>query len=296
MNTVPGMPPVVDPSNLYSETTAAHVNPMWAAQPLRAYVPNGLSNDVTVIDVATKQVVGTFPAGIEPQHVVPAYDGSTLWVLNNQSYSLTPIDPVTGEPGPTVRVDDPYNLYFTPDGTEAIVVAEALKRLDFRDAKTMELHSELDVPECGGINHIDFSIDGRYMIATCEFSGRLAKIDLVDRKVVGILDLGPDTMPQDVRVSPDGKTFYVAEMMSDGVILIDGDSFTKTGFIPTGIGTHGLYPSRDGTKLYVTNRGSHDGPGPSPRARQRSLCSISQRTRSSRTGPYPMAAVPTWAT
>jgi YVTN family beta-propeller protein len=262
VNVVPGMPPVLDPHNLYSETTADKINPAWAAQPLRAYVPNGLSNDVTVIDVATKQVVATFPAGIEPQHVVPAYDGSTLWVLNNQSYSLTPIDPVTGEPGPAQRVEDPYNLYFTPDGTEAIVVAEELKRLDFRDAKTMELHSQLDVSECGGINHIDFSIDGRYLIATCEFSGRLAKIDLVERKVVSMLDLGPDSMPQDIRVSPDGKTFYVAEMMRDGVVLIDGDSFTQTGFVPTGPGTHGLYPSRDGTQLYVVNRGSHTIPGP----------------------------------
>ena len=94
VNTVPGMPPVIDPKNLYSETAADKINPAWASQPLRAYVPNGLSNDVTVIDVATKQVIGTFPAGIEPQHVVPSYDGSTLWVLNNQSYSLIPIDPV----------------------------------------------------------------------------------------------------------------------------------------------------------------------------------------------------------
>ena len=71
VNTVPGMPPVIDPKNLYSETAADKINPAWAGQPLRAYVPNGLSNDVTVIDVATKQVIGTFPAGIEPQHVVP---------------------------------------------------------------------------------------------------------------------------------------------------------------------------------------------------------------------------------
>lgn len=261
IDTVAGMPPVLDPRDLYSETTADKVNPAWAGQPLRAYVPNGLSNDVTVIDVASKQVIGTFPAGLEPQHVVPAYDGSTLWVLNNQSYSLIPIDPVTAQPGPAVPVDDPYNLYFTPDGSEAIVVAEALKRLDFRDPKTMELHSQLDVPECDGINHIDFSIDGRYIVATCEFGARVAKIDLVERKLVGLLDLGPGAMPQDVRVSPDGKTFYVAEMMSDGVVTVDGDSFTQTGFIPTGVGTHGLYPSRDGTELYVVNRGSHTIPG-----------------------------------
>jgi len=39
--------------------------------------------------------------------------------------------------------------------------------------------------------------------------------------------------------------------------VIDGDSFGQVDFIKTGVGTHGLYPSRDGTKLYVTNRGTH---------------------------------------
>ena len=42
------------------------------------------------------------------------------------------------------------------------------------------------------------------------------------------------------------------------MFIIDGDKFTEIGFIPTGPGTHGLYPSRDATKLYVANRG-YDG-------------------------------------
>jgi hypothetical protein len=99
--------------------------------------------------------------------------------------SLTPIDPRTGKPGKAIPVDDPYNMYFSPDGKSAIVVAEAYKRLDFRDPATMELQASLAVPRCGGINHADFSIDGRYAIFTCEFSGTVAKIDLVERNVLG---------------------------------------------------------------------------------------------------------------
>src|SRR5258706_13328218 len=67
------------------------------------------------------------------------------------------------------------------------------------------------------------------------------------------------SMPQDIRISPDGKQFFVADMNSDGVYLIDAASFRQTGFLPTGKGAHGLYPSRDGKKLYVTNRGTHMG-------------------------------------
>ncbi|MBI3574534.1 MAG: YncE family protein [Gammaproteobacteria bacterium] len=264
--TVPGMPPVVNPANLYSETTADKLSPMVAGDLPRVYVPNRISGDVTVIDPATFKVVDTFKVGINPQHVVPSWDLKTLWVANNAEGrtdgSLTPVDPKTGKPGRSIPVDDPYNMYFTPDGKSAIIVAEALKRLDFRDPKTMALQSSLATPGCPGINHADFSVDGRYAIFTCEYQGKLVKVDLVNRKVLGYLKLSKGGMPQDIRISPDGKVFYIADMHADGVFLIDGDTFTEIGFIPTGTGTHGLYPSRDGKKLYVTNRGSHKVVGP----------------------------------
>ena len=261
VETVPGMPAVVDPANLYSETLPDKVSPTVAKALPRVYVPNLRSNDVYVIDPATFKVVDKFKVGVNPQHIVPSWDLKTLWVTNNAEGrtdgSLTPIDPTTGKPGKAVAVDDPYNMYFSPDGRSAIVVAEALKRLDFRDPQTMALQSSIPVPQCAGINHADFSIDGKFAIFTCEFQGSLAKIDLVGGKVLGYLKLSKGGMPQDIRVSPDGKIFYVADMKADGIFVVDGDSFKEIGFIQTGKGTHGLYPSRDGTKLYVANRGSN---------------------------------------
>jgi len=290
--TVPGMPAVTDARNLYSETATGKMNPAIAADPERVYVPNLRGNDVHVIDPATMKVIDRFKVGYSPQHVVPSWDMRTLWVTNNAERrndgTLTPIDPRTGQRGADVVVDNPYNMYFSPDGKSAIVVAEARKRLDFRDPKTMALQYSIDVPGCAGVNHADFSIDGRFAIFTCEFAGTLAKVDLVERKVLGYLQLQmPATrfketqrtarakagqvwepgeteictakkgMPQDIRISPDGKRFYIADMHADGVHIVDGASFTKVGFIATGIGTHGLYPSRDGKLLYVANRGSH---------------------------------------
>jgi YVTN family beta-propeller protein len=254
------MPPVPDPSNLYGETRSEKLSPAVVGSLERVYVPNRQSNDVYVIDPATLKVVDRFQVGVNPQHVVPSWDLKTLWVANNAEGrtdgSMTPVDPKTGKPGTAIPVDDPYNVYFTPDGRSAIIVAEALKRLDFRDPQTMAMQDSLPVPQCTGINHADFSIDGRYAIFTCEFQGRLAKIDMVERKVLGYLNLSKKhSMPQDIRASPDGKIYYVADMKSGGVYLIDGDSFTEVEFIKTGIGTHGLYPSRDATKLYVANRG-----------------------------------------
>ena len=259
IETVPGMPPVTDAANLYSETRSDKLSPAVATVPSRVYVPNVKSNEVHVIDPATLKVIDRFKVGANPQHVVPSWDLTTLWVTNNaegrSDGTLTPIDPMTGKPGKDVVVDDPYNMYFTPDGKSAVIVAEAMKRLDFRDPKTMALQASVSAPKCGGINHGDFSIDGRYLIMTCEYAGRLVKIDWRARTVLGYLTLPDHGIPQDVRVSPDGTLFYVADLRAGGVHLIDGDAFKRVGFIKTGVGTHGLYPSRDATKLYVTNRG-----------------------------------------
>ena len=290
--TLPGMPAVVDARNLYSETAAGKVSLALAGDLERIYVPNLRGNDVHVVDPATMKVVDRFKVGHSPQHVVPSWDLRTLWVTNNAERrtegSLTPIDPKTGKPGRAIDVDNPYNMYYTPDGKSAIVVAEARRRLDFRDPRTMALQYSIDVPGCPGVNHADFSIDGRFAIFTCEFTGTLAKVDLVERKVLGYLLLAmPATrfketpgavrvkpgqvwepgeaevctvkrgMPQDIRSSPDGKRFYVADMHADGVHIVDGATFKQVGFIATGLGAHGLYPSRDGKRLYVANRGSH---------------------------------------
>jgi YVTN family beta-propeller protein len=262
----PGMPPVIDAGNLYSEAASGHMSAAVAGALERVYVPNVKSNDVYVIDPATFKVVDRFKVGVNPQHVVPSWDLRTLWVANNAENrtdgALTPIDPKTGKPGTAKPVNDPYNMYFTPDGGSAIVVAEALKRLDFRHPQTMALQFSLPTPNCAGINHADFAIDGSYAIFTCEFQGGLVKIDPVNRKVLGYLKLSKGGMPQDIRISPDGKLFYVADMMADGVFVVNGETFTEIGFIPTGVGTHGLYPSRDGRKLYITNRGSNKMHGP----------------------------------
>ena len=261
IQTVAGMPPVIDPNNLYSETRPDKLSPVVAKHLSRVYVPNRRSHDVAVIDPATMKVVDRYPVGINPQHVVPSWDLKTLWVNNNAEHrtdgSVTPIDPLTGKPGKNIPVDDPYNMYFTPDGSAAIIVAEAHKRLDFRDPQTMAFKYSIATPNCRGINHADFSIDGRYVIFTCEFAGMMAKIDLVEKKVVGYLKLSKGKMPQDVRVSPDGKTFFIADMKADGLFVVDGDKFVEVGFIQTGVGAHGLYPSRDGTQLYIANRGSN---------------------------------------
>ena len=102
---------------------------------------------------------------------------------------------------------------------------------------------------------MDFSANGAYAVVSCEFSSQLLKVDITRERVQGVLTLRAGAAPQDVKLSPDGRVFYVADMNAGGVWLVDGDSFRVLRFLPTGRGAHGLYPSRDARYLYITNRG-----------------------------------------
>ena len=237
--------------NVYDHTAAGMLAPAVANAPSRVYVPNSVSNTVDVIDPNTFEIIDHYAVGNTPQHVVPSYDLSTLYVNNNKGNSLTPIDPRTGKPGAPIPVDDPYNLYFTPDGTRAIVMAERNSRVEFRDPKTWALVRSVPIA-FSGVNHADFTPDGKTMVASCEFSGWVVRIDVPSMTVTGQLKVGG--MPVDVRSSPDGTVMFVANQGRNGVSVVDPVTMTETGFIPTGRGTHGLYPSRDGTKMYATNR------------------------------------------
>jgi DNA-binding beta-propeller fold protein YncE len=250
------VPPLVDRANVYAAARPDGLAPALRSVPARIYVPNSRANTVDVIDQHTGRRVGHFATGTEPQHVVPSWDLRTLYVTSDQGNSLTPIDPRTGKPGRRIPVRDPYNLYFTADGRRAIVVAEAYRRLDFREPHTFRLRKSLPVPGCDGVDHMDFTRGGRMALVSCEFAARLIVVDLRRERLVKTIALTPGSMPQDVKLAPDGRTFYVADMMHGGVWRVDAAHLRRGRFIHTGAGAHGLYPSRDARVLYVSNRGA----------------------------------------
>jgi YVTN family beta-propeller protein len=248
------IPPLLDRRDVYAAERPGRLASWVRGDPARVYVPNSQSNTVDVIDQRTAKIVDHFAVGALPQHVTPSWDLRTLWVTNDTGSSLTPIDPRSGRHGRPVRVLDPYNLYFTADGRRAIVVAEAHRELDFRTPHTMRLTKALRVPSCAGMDHMDYTANGRLALVSCEFAGRAVVVDLRRERVVKVIALKRGAMPQDVKLSPDGRTFYVADMASGGVWLVDARRMRKVRFQHTGAGAHGLYPSRDSRLLYVSNR------------------------------------------
>jgi YVTN family beta-propeller protein len=219
--------------------------------PERVYVPTARGNTVHVIDPKTFKIIATHPVDQAPHHVTPSWDLSRLYVNNTAGNTLSVIDPATGGVTGVIPVEDPYNLYFTPDGKMAVVVAERYMRIDFRDPGTWKLIKSVPVP-WRGVNHVAFSRDGSYLVASCEWSGRIVKVDLTKLELVADMALGK--LPIDVARPPRQNLMFIADQGVHGVFVVDPDAWKEIQFIPTGRGAHGILLSHDEKSLYVSNR------------------------------------------
>jgi YVTN family beta-propeller protein len=238
--------------NIYAGILPGNLSPAVRGVPERVYVPNSESGTVTEIDPATFAVLRTFPTGTYDQHITPGWNLRRLYVDNTTSNTLTVLNPRTGLPIRKIPVADPYNLYFTPDGSKAIVVAEALQRVDFMDPHTWHLIKSLRIPSPGP-DHLDFTAAGHAFVITCEFAGAAYRVDTRTMRITGHVSVGG--LPVDVKLSPDGTRFYIANQgPSGGVTMISARTLRIVGFIPTGAGAHGLAISRNTRDLYVSNR------------------------------------------
>jgi DNA-binding beta-propeller fold protein YncE len=239
-------------TNVYANMMSGVVPCPLCNLPPRVYVPNSGAGTVDVINPLTFKVIDHFAVGSIPHHIAPAWDMSALYVDNEASSSLTVINIHTGRPAGQISMPFPYNLYFTPDGTKAIDVVERLQRIDFRDPHHgWKLLASVGIP-WPGADHLDFSADGSYLMISTEYSGEVAKVDVVHMKLVGSVHVGG--LPIDVKLSPDGTVFYVSNQGRMGVSVVDPIAMKEIQFIPTGRGAHGFQVSRDTKSLYVSNR------------------------------------------
>jgi YVTN family beta-propeller protein len=237
--------------NVYADTVLPVLRRPLSGLPPRVYVPNSGEGTVSVVDPTTRSVVRRFAVGAVPHHVTPSWDLRRLYVNNTASNTLTVVDVRSGMPVQTLSVRDPYNLYFTPEGTRALVVAERDRRLDVYTPLSWRRVASVPVP-WAGVDHLDFDAEGRMAVASAEFSGVVVQVDLARLQVSRVLVVGGQ--PVDVRLAPDGSAFYVANQGRHGVSVIDARRLLEVAFLPTGRGAHGLQVSRDARRLYVSNR------------------------------------------
>jgi YVTN family beta-propeller protein len=259
-NPLPGMPPVIG-GNVYSQDGVGMMRADVARDPGYLYVPDSTGSTVTVISQRTWRIVKVLHAGYLSQHVVPRYDMKALYVTSSVGNELVGISPLTATINHVHPVPRPYNLYFTPDGKAAIVMVEEYNEIRFSDPRTFQPIAAVSSPGCRGPNHADFSANGRFFVVTCEFSGELLKIGTLSHRVLGVLKLSSGmssmgSMPQDVRLSPDGTVFFVADMGTNQLRIISARTFKQIGAISLPSHPHGIYPSRDGKLMYVSDRGA----------------------------------------
>ena len=262
-----------------------HARPVAARDRPLVYVPNSQSNTVDVIDPRTSDRRALRTSARCPQHVVPSWDLKTLYVLNDAGNSLTPIDPRTGKPGrhdPGRRSVQHVLHARRPlrDRRRRAAPAPRLPRRRTRSSSSIRC----TVP-CRGVDHMDFSADGRYLIATCEFSGQLVKVDVAAQRARRRADAagrrdaaGREALARRQRLL---RRRHGARRRLEG----RRRPFSVLGFIRTGAGAHGLYPSRDARFLYVDQ----------PRRGVDLGDQLRDAAAWSRSGASPAAAAPTWA-
>ncbi len=244
---------------MYAATAIQELAPAVAQLSPRVYVPDEHKGDVVVIDPATLKIVRRYATGIYPEHVTPDWDLSRLYVSNMSSGYVSVIDQATAKlTGEKISAPVPYDIYFTPDGAKAVVVNDyispaliKLNGLNFYDRQPFTFLKFVEIP-WPGADDLDFSADGSFLMVSCEYSGRVARVSTASMKVTGSVVVR--SLPRDVRLSPDGRLFFVTNEGRAGVSVIDPVKMREVAFIPTGRGAHGIEYSRDLTKMYVSNR------------------------------------------
>ncbi|MFI0353747.1 YncE family protein [Actinomadura sp. 9N407] len=238
------------PANVYAATGPGMLGPESRDLPPRVYVPNAATGTADVIDQRTGRLLGRVRTGGAPTLIVPGWNLRRLWVHDLVNGTAVPIAPRSAHRGESLRISRPGPLYFTPDGRDAFLMVGRLARIDFRHPKTMKPHGSMKLP-CQGATGADHSADASFLVASCPPSGRLIRVDPSRRSVTATLRLPAGSRPDDLRLSPDGRTFLVADAAKGGLWQVDAARFRVTGFIRTGPGAHGLVLGRESQRMFV---------------------------------------------
>ena len=210
------------------------------------------SNSVTFIDTAISTVVHTTYVGRSPHEAFFTPDGREIWVsirgedylavLDGKTFKETGRIPVPNGPGMTIFSPDGKYGYvcssFTP---ETVVVATASKRVVGRVKQ--------ESPFCPDIAATP---DGKQVWLTLKDVGRTMVFDARPPfAVLKTIDTGPITNHVNVVRNAHGQFAYVTVGTENAVKVFRTDNFAQVATIPTGALPHGLWPSGDGTRLYV---------------------------------------------
>ena len=210
------------------------------------------SNSVTFIDTASNLVKHTTYVGRSPHEAFYSPDGREVWVTVRGENYVTVIDAMTFEE--TRRIVTPAGpgmTIFSPDGAYAYVCSSFNPELDILDVHRHEIISRQPQPSPFCPN-IAATPDGTQVWYTLKDIGKTVVFDARPPfRMLKLIDTGPITNHVNFADNAKGKFAYVTVGGLNQVQVFTRSDFAKVATIPVGKLPHGIWPSGDGTRVYV---------------------------------------------
>ena len=214
-----------------------------------AYITNGDSNNVSVIDVSTNKVTATISVGSNPMGVAVNPNGTKVYVGNANSNNISIIDTATNTVTAAVPVgSNPMGIAVSPDGKNVYVTNHLSNTVSFFNTSTNNVKATVDV----GKNPTGIAVgsDGKEVYVTNEGDSTVSVIDTATKAVTATVPVGSG--PKEIAVSLEGKKVYVVNYDGGSVSVIDTATDKVTNTVNVGRAPRGVAASPDGTKVYVT--------------------------------------------
>ena len=219
-----------------------------------AYIANFVSNNVSVINLATNTVVTTIAVGSGPQGIAISPDNSKVYVTNSNSNTVSQINTATNTVTATIPVGSfPRGVVVSPDGSRLYVANSTSSNVSVINTATNSLIT--NVPTGGTATWITITPDGNFIYVSNLNSANVAVINTATNTLTTTITVG--STPRGITITPDGSKVYVSNSGASSVSVINTATNTVIGGpIPVGANPNGICTLPDGSIVYVANQGS----------------------------------------
>ena len=211
------------------------------------------SNSVTFIDTATNKVKHTTYVGRSPHEAFFTPDGKEVWVTIRGEDYIQVLDGKTYEPTKRITVPNgPGMTIFSPDGKYGYVVSSFTPEMVVIDTKTHKIVGNIKQASPFSPD-LAATPDGKQVWITLKDIGKTQVIDAQPPfDTIATLDTGPITNHVNIARTAKGQFAYVTVGGLNAVkVYTTTDKPELVATIPTGEMPHGLWPSGDGTRMYI---------------------------------------------
>src|SRR3984957_12838038 len=210
------------------------------------------SNAVNFIDTATNTVKHVTYVGRSPHEAFFTMDGKEVWVTVRGENYVSVLDSTTYEEKMRIILPNgPGMTIFSPDGKYGYVCSSFVPETDVITVADHKIVGKV-VQASPFCPHIAATPDGAQVWFTLKDTG---KTEVFDARppftVLATLDTGPTTNHVNFVRNAHGQFAYVTIGGLNEVKVFRTDTFAQVATIPVGDLPHGIWPSGDGTRVYV---------------------------------------------